>query len=162
MVDIASLLMNPKVYDEIVKDVKMVQTHISWIFLTDKYVYKIKKPVHFPFLDFTTLEKRKFYCEKELELNRRLAPDMYLEVVPINEFGGEIKINGRGETIEYAVKMRELPQENMMLKLLEKNKIGKDLIDRIAKKLIEFHSKTEIKNQDQFDSFESTKLNWEE
>src|SRR4030042_6217228 len=104
MVDISSTLMNANVYDENVKNVRLVQTHISWIFLTGNHVYKVKKPVNFTFLDFSTLEKRKFYCERELELNRRLAPDMYIEVVPINEFGGEIRIKGKGNTIEYDVK----------------------------------------------------------
>lgn len=162
MVDIASALMNPEVYDEVVNNVRMVQTHISWIFLTGRYVYKVKKPVNFLFLDFSTLEKRKFYCEKELELNKRLAPDMYLEVVPINEFGGEIKIKGNGRAIEYAVKMKELPQESMMLKLLEKNKIGKDTIERIVKNLIKFHSKIDVRTKDQFDSLNAIKFNWEE
>ena len=117
MVDIVSQLMDSSVYDENVKDIRLFQTHISWVFLTGKYAYKIKKPVNFDFLDFTTLEKRKFFCEKELELNQRLAPDMYLEVVPINYSGGKLKIKDDGETIEYAVKMKELPQDTMMKKL---------------------------------------------
>lgn len=152
--------MKPEAYDETVKDVRLAQTHISWIFLTGNYAYKIKKPVDFGFLDFTTLEKRKFYCEKELELNRRLAPDMYLEVVPINQSNGKIKIKGEGKTVEYAVKMIELPQETMMLKLLEKRSVDNSLIDRIAKIIVNFHSKAKKINQS--DPFKAVKFNWEE
>ncbi len=159
MVDIVAELMNPESYDEPVKEVRLAQTHISWIFLTGKYVYKIKKPVDFGFLDFTTLEKRKFFCEKELELNKRLAPDMYLEVVPINQSDDRIKIKGEGKTIEYAVKMREIPQETMMLKLLEKNGVDNVLIEKIAKIVADFHSKAKIiKKSD----FETVRFNWDE
>jgi len=144
MANISDALLDPNVYEEAVKDVRLVQTHISWIFLTGKHVYKVKKPVDFGFLDFTTLEKRKFFCEKELELNKRLAPDMYLEVVPINQSGGKINIKGAGETIEYAVKMKELPQETMMLKMLEKWTVNNRRVERIAKIISDFHSKAKI------------------
>jgi aminoglycoside phosphotransferase family enzyme/predicted kinase len=160
MVDIASILMKPEVYDENIKNIRLIQTHISWLFLTGKYVYKIKKPVNFGFLDFTTLENRKFYCEKELELNKRLAPDMYLEVVPINEYDGKIKIKGEGKTIEYTVKMKEIPQENMMLKLLNKNKIGNEVINKISKLLSDFHTSAETPKN--FDLYKTVKFNWDE
>src|SRR4030042_1691591 len=142
MANIIDALLNPSAYDETVKDIRLVQTHISWIFLTGKYAYKIKKPVNFGFLDFTTLEKRKFFCEKELELNKRLCGDMYLEVVPINK-ANAIKIKGAGETVEYAVKMKRMPQERMMSKLIEKNKVDDKLVDKLAKIIAEFHSKAE-------------------
>ena len=80
------------------------------------------------------------YCEKELELNRRLCPEIYLEVVPINK-SNSIKINGNGETIEYALKMKRLPQERIMTLLLKENKVDKKTIDEIAKIVAEFHSK---------------------
>jgi len=157
--EIISALMNPEAYDEIVENIRLVQTHISWIFLTGKYAYKIKKPVDFGFLDFSTLEKRKLYCEKELELNRRLAPDMYLEVVSITQSDDKIKIKGEGKVIEYAVKMRELPQETMMLKLLEIGRVDDNLIDRIVKIISNFHSKAKIINHS---DFETVKFNWDE
>ena len=160
MADIVDALLNPNAYDEAVKNIRLVQTHISWIFLTGKHVYKVKKPVNFGFLDFTTLQKRKLFCEKELELNKRLAPDMYLEVVPINQSGGKIKIKGDGETIEYAVKMKELPQETMMSKLLERNDVNNRMIDRIAKIVSDFHSKTKKINRN--DSFNVIRFNWDE
>ena len=133
MVDILEKMLDPSVYDEPTKQVTVIQTHISWVFMTGKYAYKIKKPVNFGFLDFTTLEKRKFFCEKELKINRRLAPDMYMEVVPINDSGGEIKIKGAGETIEYAVKMKEIPQKFMMLRMLENGTLTNRTIERISK-----------------------------
>ncbi|MDI6806283.1 MAG: hypothetical protein QMD14_00510 [Candidatus Aenigmarchaeota archaeon] len=140
MVDIVTALMNPKSYDEPTKKIRLMQTHISWIFLTGRYAYKVKKPVNFGFCNFSTLAKRKFFCYKELKINRQFS-DMYLEVVPINQFNNDIKIKGKGKTIEYAVKMRELPQERMMCKLLEKNRVRKQTIEEIAKIVSEFHLK---------------------
>ena len=138
--DVVKAMMNPETYDEDVNKIEMVQTHISYIFLTGKYAYKIKKPVDFGFLDFSTLEKRKFFCEKELELNRRLCGDMYVAVVPINQFKGKIKINGAGEVVEYALKMRQIPQEFIMGNLLKKNDVDEKIIGEIAKIIADFHS----------------------
>ena len=90
-------LMKPETYEENPGKIEMVQTHISYVFLTKNFVYKVKKAVNFGFLDFETLEKRRFFCEKELQLNKRLCGDMYLEVDPINK-SETIKINGKGET----------------------------------------------------------------
>src|SRR5512136_784489 len=139
---VVEALMKPEAYDEDVGNVELMQTHISFVFLTWKFVYKVKKAVDFGFLDFTSLEKRRFFCEKELELNRRLCGDMYLEVVPINK-AQTVKMKGEGETVEYAVKMKRLPQEKMLKKLLEENKVDSRLIDNIAKTIAEFHSKAE-------------------
>ena len=85
-------MLNPQTYPEPAGKVDLIQTHISFVFLTEKYVYKVKKPVNFGFLDFSTLDKRKLYCEKELQLNRRLCPDIYLEVVSINKMDDKLKI----------------------------------------------------------------------
>jgi aminoglycoside phosphotransferase family enzyme len=114
------------------------------------------------FLDFTTLEKRRFFCEKELELNRRLCEGMYLEVVPINR-SNTIKIKGAGETVEYAVKMKRMPQESMMSKLLEENKVDDRLIDRIANIIADFHSKAETNRRiSKFGSLAIIETNWKE
>ncbi|HIE14596.1 TPA: hypothetical protein EYP70_04930 [Candidatus Bathyarchaeota archaeon] len=129
--------MKPEAYDEEPSRIELIQTHISFIFLTRKFVYKVKKAVNLGFLDFTTLEKRRFFCERELELNRRLCGDMYIEVVPIN-MSDVIKIKGRGKTVEYAVKMKRMPQERIMSRLLEENKADRNLIDRIAKVVSDF------------------------
>jgi aminoglycoside phosphotransferase family enzyme len=159
---VVEALMRPEAYDEDPGSIELVQTHISFVFLTKRFVYKVKKAVDFGFLDFTTLEKRRFFCEKELELNRRLCRDMYLEVVPINK-ANAIKIKGAGETVEYAVKMKRMPQEKMMSKLLEKNKVDDRLIARVAKVIADFHSKAETNRRiSEFGSLPVIETNWKE
>jgi aminoglycoside phosphotransferase family enzyme len=155
-------LMRPETYDEEPGHIEMIQTHISFVFLTRNFAYKVKKTVDFGFLDFTTLEKRRLFCEKELELNRRLCGDMYLEVVPINR-SNIIKMKGEGETIEYAVKMKRIPQEKIMDKLLEEKKVDNKLIDKIAKIIAEFHSKAETNRRiSEFGSLAIIEKNWKE
>ncbi len=118
---------------------KIIQTHISYIFITDTLVYKIKKPVNFGFLDFTTLEKRKYFCEKEVELNKRLSPEIYLGVVPVTEKDGKFKFEGKGKVVEYAVKMKKLPEKGMMGTLLQKGEITEKHIDLIVNTLVPFY-----------------------
>jgi len=155
-------LMKPEAYEEDPGSIELVQTHISAVFLTNNFVYKVKKAVNFGFLDFTTLEKRRVFCEKELKLNRRLCGDMYLEVVPINK-ADLVKIKGEGKTVEYAVKMKRLPQEKIMSKLLEENKVDGKLVDRIAKIIAEFHSKAETNSEiSKFGSLSTIETNWKE
>jgi len=159
---VVEALMKPEAYDEDADGVELVQTHISFVFLTKRFVYKVKKAVNFGFLDFTTLEKRRFFCEKELELNRRLCRDMYLEVVPINK-ANAIRIKGAGETVEYAVKMKRMPQETMLSRLLEENKVDAELVDRIAKTIVEFHAKAETTSQtSKYGSLAIIGTNWKE
>jgi len=116
---------------------------MSFIFLTGEYVYKIKKPVNLGYLDYTTLEKRHFFCHQELELNRRLCPDAYLAVVLIVEKKGELRIEGQGQAIEYAVKMKQLPQDRMMDLLLPRGQVTLEMVARVAEKLVDFHQKAE-------------------
>ena len=159
---VVEALMKPEAYDEEPGRIELTQTHISFVFLTRNFVYKVKKAVDLGFLDFTTLEKRRFFCEKELELNRRLCEGMYLEVVPINR-SNIIKIKGEGKPIEYAVKMKRMPQEKMMNKLLEENKVNSKLIDEIAKIIAEFHSKAETNRRiSEFGSLAIIETNWKE
>jgi aminoglycoside phosphotransferase family enzyme len=159
---VVEALMKPEAYDEEPDRIELIQTHISFVFLTRNFVYKVKKAVDLGFLDFTTLEKRRFFCEKELELNRRLCGDMYLEIVPINR-SKIIKIKGEGETVEYAVKMKRMPQEKMMSKVLEENKVDSKLVDRIAKILADFHSKAETNRRiSEFGSLAIIETNWKE
>jgi aminoglycoside phosphotransferase family enzyme len=159
---IVDALMKTEAYDEDAGSIELVQTHISFVFLTGNFVYKVKKAVNLGFLDFTTLEKRRFFCEKELKLNRRLCRDMYLEVVPINK-ADVIKIKGEGKTVEYAVKMKRMPQEKIMSKLLEENKLDEKLFDRLAKIIAEFHSKAETsKRISGFGSLDVIETNWRE
>jgi len=137
------------------KEFKVLQTHISYVFITDEIVYKIKKPVNFGFLDFTTLEKRKFYCEREVELNRRLCPDIYLGVVPVVKRGERFFIEDvaktcqspEGEIVDYAVKMKRLPEEGMMGTLLAKGWLTTKHIDLIVKKLVPFYQRAETNEE---------------
>jgi aminoglycoside phosphotransferase family enzyme len=160
--EIIQALMKPKTYNHDPGQIEMVQTHISFVFLTKNLVYKVKKAVNFGFLDFSTLEKRRFFCEKELQLNRRLCGDMYIEVVPINQ-AETIKINGVGVTVEYALKMKRMPQEKIMTKLLEENKVDAALIDEIAKIIADFHAKAETDAHiSEFGSLKLGGTNWDE
>jgi hypothetical protein len=154
--------MKPRAYNEDAGQIELIQTHISFVFLIKSFAYKVKKAVDFGFVDFTTLEKRRFFCEKEFQLNKRLCEDLYLEVVPINKSDG-IKIKGDGETVEYAVKMRRISQERMLSKLFERNEVDKELVDRIAKIIADFHSKAETSAQiSRFGSLAMIETNWKE
>jgi len=160
---VVKALMTSAAYDDDTGKIELIQTHISYVFVTRKFVYKVKKAVNLGFLDFSTLEKRRFYCEKEVELNRRLCRDMYLEVVHINKSNGVIKVKGEGETVEYAVKMKRMPQDKMMNQLLDKKRIDEKTIDRIAKIVAEFHSKAETNARtSKFGSLATIKGNWNE
>ncbi|MFC1988059.1 hypothetical protein ACFLVH_05955 [Chloroflexota bacterium] len=141
--EVTQALLDPKAYPDASSGVELMQTQMSFVFLTGDYVYKVKKPVNLGYLDYTTLEKRYFYCQREVELNQRLCPDTYLDVVPITMYKGGILMGGRGEVIEYAVKMRHLPQEAMLNVLLAKNQVSLEMIARVAQKLTEFHRKAE-------------------
>jgi len=160
--EIIEALMKPEAYDEDTDHIELVQTHISFVFLTDNHAYKVKKPVDLGFLDFTTLEKRRFFCEKELELNKRLCGDMYLEVVPINKVR-TIKIRGKGKIVEYALKMKRISQERILITLLKDNKVDNNLIDKIAKIIAEFHKKAESNERTRkFGSLRIIRKNWKE
>jgi len=131
---------SPDFYGHNPDSVQLLQTHISFIFIAGDLVYKVKKAVDFGFLDFTTLEKRKFYCDEELRLNRRLASEIYLEVVPIREDASGNLSLGAGDTIiDYAVKMKRLPEEKMLNRLISEGKVDDSVMDRIAKRVYEFH-----------------------
>jgi aminoglycoside phosphotransferase family enzyme/predicted kinase len=118
-----------------------LETHISWVVLTGKYAYKIKKPVRLPFVDYSTLELRKHFCELELELNQELAPDIYLDVVKITGPACAPSINGTGEIIEYAVRMNEFEQADILTHRLENGSVTAPEIDRLAKLLADFQGR---------------------
>ena len=99
--------------------VERVETHISWVFLTPRFAYKLKKPVKFDFLDFSTPQQRRVACEEEVRINRRLAPDVYLDVVPITgDEQGELHLGGSGVTLDWVVKMRRLPADRAIIFLV--------------------------------------------
>ena len=116
-------LLRPGAIDGSMKPPELIETHISWVLLTDEHAYKIKKPLALGFLDFSTLERRRFFCEEELRLNKLWAPDIYLDVVPITADNGLPRLGGTGEPIEYAVRMRRFDQERRLDMQLAEGKL---------------------------------------
>jgi aminoglycoside phosphotransferase family enzyme len=124
---------------------ELIETHISWIILCGCFVYKIKKPVHYSFLDFSTLAKRKYYCEREIELNRRFADDLYLDVQPVKKTTcGFVIGEEEGAIVDYAVRMRKMDRQKQMDNLLVNNKVAPSDIQKLAEKIAAFHQNTEI------------------
>jgi uncharacterized protein len=136
-------LLEPQAYPHKPRRIELVQTQMSFIFLTGEYAYKVKKPVNLGYLDYTTLEKRRFFCVQELELNRRLCAGAYLDVVPITEKNGAFHVEGQGEATEYAVKMRQLPAERMLDRLLVQGQVTSEMVAKVAEKLVSFHQRAE-------------------
>jgi uncharacterized protein len=137
-------LLDPSVYPHEASRLELVQTHISYVVLAGDYVYKIKKPVDFGFLDFTTLEKRKFFCQRELILNRRLCPSIYLEVVAItSEDHDRLALAGNGIPVEFAVKMARMPEERMMVNVIGRGELDRDHLDSIIGMLEPFYEKAQ-------------------
>ena len=132
-------LLDPRCYPHPVRTIRLIETHISWVLLTGRYAYKVKKPVDLGFAKFTTLAERKFCCEEELRLNRRLAPDLYLGVVPIRGRLDALRIEGRGRTIDYAVKMRQFPQHLLASRALAGGRFGSVELDELAATISRFH-----------------------
>jgi aminoglycoside phosphotransferase family enzyme/predicted kinase len=126
----------------------VLETHISTVFLTGDFAYKIKKPVDFGFLDFSDLDKRHHFCEEELRLNRRLAPDLYLEVIKICGPAESPVIEGDGEAIEYAIKMRQFEQDNLFNQLQAEDRLSNELIRQVALIAADFHSRAESAGAD--------------
>jgi aminoglycoside phosphotransferase family enzyme/predicted kinase len=121
-------------------DVRIIETHISYVFIAGDDVYKVKKPVRFDFLDFTTLEKRKFYCEEEVRLNRRLAPHTYLAVIAVSrDPRGKLFLGEGPEIVDYAVKMKKLPEDKMLKNVLAAGAADEKTMDRLAEKIARFH-----------------------
>lgn len=136
-------LQKPAAYPHDANDIKLVQTHISYVLLAGNFVYKIKKSVDFGFLDFTSLAKRQHFCAEELRLNRRLCPDLYLETLTINEQNGEFKLNGPGKVVEYCLKMHRMPEEKMMGHIIKAGQLTKGMLDDIVSVLGPFYDKAD-------------------
>jgi len=133
-------LLDPSSLPDKTKGVALVQTHISLVFVADEFVYKVKKPVNFGFLDFTTLEKRKYYCHQEIRLNQRLTEALYLEVLPIRYSGKKYRMGkGQGDIVEYAVKMKRIPEELLMKSLFTRGELREVHLREIAHVLAQFH-----------------------
>ncbi|NJN73900.1 MAG: AAA family ATPase [Limnothrix sp. RL_2_0] len=138
-------LQTPDIYPhEVTGEISLVQTHVSYVFLTGDYAYKLKKAVNFGFLDFSTLEKRKHFCEAELALNRALTKNLYLGVVAIAYDGEKYNFDGVGEIVEYAVKMRQFPQENLLSGMFSDGKLTEAHMVQLGKAVADFHATATI------------------
>jgi len=158
-----AFLESPKSYPHRPTEVRSLQTHISWVFVASPFVFKVKKPVNFGFLDFNTLEKRRHFCQRELELNRRLCPDIYLGVVPIYESASGFSFNAEGEITEYSVKMRELPHGWFLRELLAKSLVGEAEINRMIACLHRFYeSETPTPEIEQWGTPQKLKISTDE
>ncbi|HUG93589.1 MAG TPA: AAA family ATPase [Planctomycetaceae bacterium] len=123
---------------------QLIETHISWVLLAGERAYKIKKPVDLGFVDFSTLERRRHFCQEELRLNRRLAPEIYREVLPITGTPDAPAAGGDGEPIEYAVVMRRFPQEALVSRVLERGELRPEHVDGLAAEIADFHSRVAV------------------
>jgi uncharacterized protein len=148
--DLIQQMLQPGFYPHrVTEPLHLIQTHASFVLLTGEYTYKIKKPVNFGFLDYSTLEKRQHFCTQELMMNRRTAPEIYLEVVPIIQKGDRYQLGSNlqslnpGETpVEYTLKMREFSQDSLFLSLLERGQITERLMEELGREVAKFHSTT--------------------
>lgn len=128
-------------YPDAPHTVESVETHMSWVFLTDAFAYKLKKPVRYDYLDFSTLEARRLDCEEELRLNRRLAAEIYLAVVPLRVTAdGGLSLGGEGPPADWLVKMRRLPAARMLDHLIRQRKVTQDAVCTLARKLAAFYA----------------------
>jgi aminoglycoside phosphotransferase family enzyme/predicted kinase len=132
-------LLNPHSYPHRPRAVRLVQTHASFVFIAPPFVYKVKKPVNFGFLNFSTLEKRRHFCEREVALNRRLSPDMYLGVVPISAREGRFTFGEADQVVEYAVQMRKLADGYFLDQLVERDEVVAGDLNRITIVLKQFY-----------------------
>lgn len=130
---------SPEAYPHPVDRIHVVQTHASCVFLTGPYAYKIKKPVDFGFLDYSTLELRRRYCREELRLNRRFCPEVYLDVAPITAAGAALRMAGEGPPVEWALRMRQLPEEDLLSSRLAAGRVDRADMERVARRIARIH-----------------------
>ena len=140
MSSLIDALRDPARYPHPVDTVEVIETHISWVLLAGKYAYKVKKPVRLPFLDFSTLAARRRFCQEELRLNRRTAPELYLEVVPIARTADGPTVGAAGEPVEYAVRMSRFAPEVLADAMARAGTLGPERVDAIAAALAAFHA----------------------
>src|SRR5713226_8605898 len=143
LAELIQALSRPEAYPFFTPDIKVLHTHISVVFLAGPCAYKVKKPVNLGFLDFSTLEKRRYFCEQEVRLNRRLAPTVYLGVVPIVRTSSGIRIEAEGEILDWAVKMERLPEQATLQQRLWRGKVHAPLVESLGQKLARFHAEAE-------------------
>lgn len=132
-------LLQPAAYRHPVSDIQLIETHISWVLLTGQWAYKIKKPVSLGFVDFSTRARRLFFCEEELRLNRRLAPEIYLRVVPVTGDPQQPQMDGTGPVIDYAICMVQFDNERLLIQLARQSQLTAGHIDQLADLVGRFH-----------------------
>jgi uncharacterized protein len=132
-------LLDPAAYSHPVRDIRVVETPISWVILTGEFAYKIKRPVRFPFLDFTTLQRRERFCREELRLNRRFAAPLYLQVCAVVQHGAKLQMNGVGAPIEFAVQMRQFDSAAELGRLLDHGDVTVEEIEEFGAALAGIH-----------------------
>jgi uncharacterized protein len=159
---IVEALTDPRIYPHAVERVELVETHISWVFLAGDRVYKVKKPVDLGFLDFTTLERRRFFCEEEVRLNRRLTHDVYLGVVELNG-SDSLAFGDPGPTREVAVMMRRLPANRMLDDLVRRDAAGPELVEELGGIVAKFHAGAPTGGEiNALGSLSVVRANWDE
>ena len=136
-------LLQSEAYPHPAAEVRLVQTHISYVLLAGDFVYKFKKPVDFGFLNFTTLAQRQHFSQQELLLNQRLCPSIYLEQVTVSNDDGKLALNGNGEPVEYGIKMKRMPEEMMMGNIIKRSELTTAMIDAIVAKLVPFYQQAD-------------------
>ncbi|WP_341524818.1 AAA family ATPase [Nostoc sp. UHCC 0302] len=137
-------MLQPGFYPHAVTEpIQLIQTHISYVLLTGDYAYKLKKPVNFGFLDFSTLEKRQHFCQEELRLNQRGAAQLYLEVLPITLVEEQYNLGGTGEVVEYVLKMRQFPQKFLFSKLFEQGKLNETDLEDLGRVVAQYHAEAQ-------------------
>lgn len=134
----------PEPYPHPVSNISMIQTHASWVFLTGSFAYKFKKPVNFGFMDFSTLARRKYYCEQELRLNRRLSPELYLEVLPVYQQAGVVSLQPAGEIVDYCLKMLQFDQSCLLDQQLAQGSVDPAWMDALAVEVSRIHAQADI------------------
>ena len=139
-----SQMLQPGFYPHpVIEPIELIQTHISYVLLTGDYAYKLKKPANFCFLDFSTLEKRKHFCEEELRLNQRGAGELYLEVIPLTLVGEQYHLGGTEEAVEYTVKMRQFPQECLFSELFGNGNLQENQLEELGRVVAQYHAQAE-------------------
>ena len=146
--DFVNFLLQPAAYTPEPSNVKLIQTHISYVIVTDTLVYKFKKPVDFGFLDFTTLPRRHHFCQQELILNRRLCPTIYLDLVALSKTDGGFSLSGATaidpkRIVDYGIKMKRMPEEQMMTNVIKSDRLVPEMIDAICDVLVPFYAKAD-------------------
>jgi aminoglycoside phosphotransferase family enzyme/gluconate kinase len=131
----------------VTEPIRLIQTHVSYVLLTGDYAYKVKKPVDFGFLNYATLDLRRQFCEAELRLNQRTAADLYLAVVPITQTGDRYQFQGQGDAVEYAVQMRQFPQDTLLSQRFERGELDEDLVRQLARAIAQFHQAAETNDE---------------